>query len=381
MPFKDRVERILARLEQVLQNPIECVNLYKSEQRTRVVGWLLTDVPEELIHAAGALPFGITGSIGGFTWADAHLQTWACSLMRGCLEIALQGKLSCLDGLIIPHTCDTTRNLSGIWKQARPLPWMENFLMPRQVDRPSAKPYLIGEFGRLKAKLEHCTGNEITVPRLKESIMLYNQNRLFLRSLFQYHVKNPGILGNRAIYNIIKSSMVMPKEEHNRLLIDLTEVLPPEPEERASRLRLVLSGKVWEPPEIMDILDEEQVVVIADDFATGHRYITADVPETGDPIEALADRQINRMPFACYNTIRYDRRNFLVNLVREKANGLIFVHFKYCEPENFDYPDMRSALETAGIQTLRIETEVGNVSLGQMRTRLQAYLEMLRGGN
>lgn len=383
MPKEGKVEQILRRIGAVLEDPLLYVRSVKSERKLKVIGWLLTDVPEELIHAAGALPFGITGNRESFSRADAHLQTWACSLVRSCLGLGVQSKLGFLDGLIIPHTCDTTRNLGGIWKQVKPLPMMENFLMPRQVDRPSARPYLIGELGRLKAKLEQCTRSEVTAKKLAESISLYNRNRRLLRRLFSYHVENPEALNNRAIYNIIKSSLCMPKEDHNGLLTELCEALGDHPRKNGDgrgRIRIALSGKVWEPPEIMNILDGGGAVVVADDLATGHRYMAADVAEMGDPIEALAQRQINRMPFACFGTGRYDRRSFLVDMVKESgAAGIIFVHMKYCEPENFDYPDMRSACESAGILTLKVESELGNITLGQLETRLQAFLEMIRG--
>lgn len=385
MPKEGKVEQILRRIGAVLEDPLHYVRSVKNERKLKVIGWLLTDVPEELIHAAGALPFGITGNRESFSRADAHLQTWACSLARSCLGLGVQGRLGFLDGIIIPHTCDTTRNLGGIWKQVKPLPMMENFLLPRQVDRPSARPYLIGELGRLKAKLEQCTRCEITAKKLAESISLYNRNRQLLRRLFSYHVENPEALNNRAIYNIIKSSLCMPKEDHNGLLTELCEALgdpPRKKRQERGRIRIVLSGKVWEPPEIMDILDGGNAVVVADDLATGHRYMAADVAEMGDPIEALAQRQIDRIPFACFGTGRYDRRNFLVDMVKESgAAGIIFVHMKYCEPENFDYPDMRSACESAGILTLKLETELGNITLGQLETRLQAFLEMIRGGD
>ncbi|MFZ5632479.1 MAG: 2-hydroxyacyl-CoA dehydratase subunit D [Bacillota bacterium] len=384
-PTGGKVEEILGQIERVLKDPVGYVRRLKSERKVKVIGWLLADVPEELIHAAGALPFGITGGRESLSRADAHLQVWACSLMRSCLGMGVQGKLSFMDGLIIPHTCDTTRNLGGIWKHVRSLPLMENYLVPRQVDRPSARPYLIGELGRLKAKLEQCTRTEITAGRLRESISLYNQNRRLLRRLFARHVEDPQALGNRAIYNIIKSSLCMPKEDHNRLLTELDQALDAEPRaggEKNGYIRLALSGKVWEPPEIMDILDKGGVVVVGDDLVTGHRYLTPDVPGTGDPIEALAHRQLSRMPCACFDTGSRDRRRFLVDMARGSgADGLVFIHLKFCETENFDYPDMKSACESAGIPSIRLETELGNISLGQLETRLQAFLEMLGRGD
>ena len=127
---------------------------WKRDNGGKVVGFLLTDVPEELIHAAGFLPYAVNAEEGRLEYADAHLQTWACSFSRNALAAAVQGKLSFLDGLIIPQTCDTTRMLMGIWKHTQPLPYMENYRLPRQVERASARDYLRGELDRLKKSLE-----------------------------------------------------------------------------------------------------------------------------------------------------------------------------------------------------------------------------------
>ena len=104
------------------------------------------------------------------------------------------------------------------------------------------------------------------------------------------------------------------------------------------------------------------------------------MPESGDPLEALADRQINRMPFAGYDIARNPRRHFLARLAREKhARGIIFLHLKYCEAENYDYHDNLQALKKAGIPAMRIETEFGSSSMGQLNTRVQAFMEMVGG--
>lgn len=356
---------------------------WKKHNGGMVIGWLKTDVPEELIHAARCLPVGIYGGKTGFDRVDAHLQSWACSLMRSNLAMALNGKLNFLDGLIIPHTCDTTRTISGIWNHVCPLPYMENFFMPRQVDRPSARAYMLGELKRLKDSIEKFTGCVITNQSLLKSIALYNKNRRLLRHLFTLHEENPGLIGSRDLYTVVKSSMVTPKEIHNQWLEQLLDNLATESREQTkkneSKVRVVISGPVWEPPEIMDIIDQ-QGTVVGDDLLTGYRYFADDVAEEGNPIEALAERQLRRIPFAGYDSVHNPRRNFLVDLAKRKqAQGVIFLHLKFCEPENYDYHDNKAALERAGFPCMRIETEVGGSSLGQVRTRIEAFMEMVGG--
>ncbi len=147
-----------------------------------------------------------------------------------------------------------------------------------------------------------------------------------------------------------------------------------------SKVRLVISGGVWEPPEIMDLIEEAGGVVVGDDLLTGARYLGPDADEEGNLLEALADRQLKKIPFSGFDNQEYERRRFLVDLVnRSEAKGLVFLHLKFCEPENYDYNDMREGLNSVRIPNLRLETEFTNPSLGQIRTRLEAFIEMIGG--
>ena len=374
------IKELLDRFFSVAADPYAYAKKRK-EQGKKVIGWLPTDVPEELIHAAGAFPVGILGNNDNIHLADAHLQTWACSLMRGCLESGLNGTLDFLDGIIIPHTCDTTRMLVGIWRHNLNTPYIDNYLMPRQVDRPSARTYLKGELARLKENLEKCTGKIITDEDLGASINIFNDNRTALSRLYQYHAANTGVISSRALYTVIKAAMFMDKAEHTALVKMLLQELARVVPEKDDRVRLAVSGGVWEPPEIFDMLEELGAVVVADDLITGARYLEPNVSLTNDLLDALAVRQLNRIPFGGFDSSTRERRAFLVETAkRADVQGMIFLHLKFCEPENYDYNDMREAMTKAGILNTRLETEYGNTSLGQIRTRLQAFIEMT-GGN
>ena len=380
------IEKYLSRFAAAVDSPYEEAQRRKA-QGQKIIGWLLTDVPEELIHAAGAFPVGVLGSNKNIRLADTHLQVWVCSLMRSSLEMGLNGELDFLDGILIPQTCDTTRAMVGIWRKTCKIPYIENFMLPKQVNRPSAREYLIGELARLKNKLEQETGVVISDERLCASIRLFNENRQLLRRMFEIHVSHPEVISSREAYTVIKAAMTMDKEEHNKLLGDLLRELEQKVSELVkqhdqpnSKVRLIISGEVWEPPEIMDLIEEAGGVVVGDDLLTGARYLGPDAAEDGNLLEALADRQLKKIPFGGFDNQDYERRRFLIDLVRQsKAMALIFLHLKFCEPENYDYNDMREGLNSAGIPNLRLETEFTNPSLGQIRTRLEAFIEMIGG--
>jgi bcr-type benzoyl-CoA reductase subunit C len=366
---------------EVTEDPGREARLWKEETGSKVIGFLLTDVPEELIHAAGFFPFGISGGKKWLNLADAHLQTWTCSYIRSSFAMALGGEFEFFDGLVIPQRCDESRMVMGIWKNQKPLSLMDNFRPLRQVGRPSANRYFLRELDRFKKGLEKLRGSEITDEELRESIKLYNSNRVLLGRLFDLHRQDPSLISSKELYNIVIASMVIPREKLNRLLNSLLGALKPKPAEGVNgRIKIFISGTFLEPLEIADFIEETGGTIVGDDLKNGSRYFDGNVSEEGDLMQNLVERQVKKMPSASFDTSENPRSAYLVNTAKSKqADGVLLLHLKYCEPENYDYYDMKSALEEAGIPVQKLETEFGQTSLGQLQTRVQAFMEMLGG--
>jgi benzoyl-CoA reductase/2-hydroxyglutaryl-CoA dehydratase subunit BcrC/BadD/HgdB len=64
---------------------------------------------------------------------------------------------------------------------------------------------------------------------------------------------------------------------------------------------------------------------------------------------------------------------------RNNAQGVVNLMVKYCEPHNLWYPDVKKSLEKAGIPEFLLETDHEIMSLWQIKTRLQAFVEMIGG--
>jgi bcr-type benzoyl-CoA reductase subunit C len=371
---------VFEELLSMARDPYPRLRAWKKEGKRKIIGSTLADVPEELIHAAGMVPFTILGTNKPIRKASTHLPDNACSQARSDLELVLTYERDFFDGYILPQVDDTSQHLCDIWRRHVPRDYFERFLLPRQVDRPSAREWLLDETLRLKRSLESSTGKEISEGRLWESICLYNQNRGHLRRLYEMKRRYPDFISNREFFDLIKSSMWWPKEEHNRLLerfissieeIDLRD-------KRKEGIRVVLSGIVWEPPEIMDILDESGLNVVGDDLCVGWRYIDPDVEVHGDPLKAIVDRHFKKGPF----TPIYDKgdRIFenLVNLVtRNRAEGVIYLHIKFNESQDYDLPDLAGSMEREGVPLFVVETEYQTTHLAGVRTRIQAFGESL----
>jgi len=376
-------QKAVSELCAIANEPFGPLRVWKAKTEKRIIGSTLADVPEELVHAAGLLPFTILGTNLPIRHAASQLPDNCCSLDRSNLELVLTYAGNFFSGFILPQVDDTSQHLSDIWRRNVANDYFESFLIPRQVNRPSARSWLRDEVERLKGSLENYTGRKITDEALRNSIHIFNENRRMLRNLYERTVEDPALLSNRQRFEMIKSSMLFPKEEHNDLLRRLLSSLPKgdgDTRERrtSSPLRLILSGIVWEPPEILSILDESGALIVGDDLCEGTRYIEADVPVDADLLDGLVERHFRRGPYSPIHDEGDKILNNLLRLAREKnADGILYIHIKFNESQDYDLPDLRKALDREGIPMLVLDTEFQTTHLAQTKTRIQAFLESL----
>jgi len=341
----------------------------------QAMGYICTYTPEEVIHAAGFTPVRLRTGPELPTQAEAHLQSFTCALCRSALHQALRGDLAFLSGLVFPHTCDTLQVLAGIWRESFPDLFVATVVQPLNLDSPSARPYLMAKLQGFRQGLAGFSGQPISEDSLRASIRLHNETRHLLSQLDS---QRSGLTA-RSFYAAIEASMVMPKEQFNPLAAELVELLSEEaPRQRVPRLILV--GPVLDDSTVLEIIDDLGACVVGDDLCTGSRYFDQPVAETeeGDSIEALADRYLKRRPCPTKHSLHCQRGEHLLELVEErKADGLVFTLQKFCDPHAFDYAVVKETLDAAGVPHLLLELE-HTPAVGQLRTRLEAFLEMLK---
>lgn len=340
----------------------------------RAMGYTCTYVPEEIIHAAGFVPVRVRTTPQVPTHADAHVQSYTCALCRSALDQLLRGELRFLAGMVFAHTCDTMQALSDLWAiNVEPgTGWVETVMVPTNLASPSARPYLIAELERFRAHLAGHSGRPISDAALQASIALHNEKRRLLGRLHALRDR----LTAAEFYSVVDAGAKMPPELYVPLLAELVEHLENIPS-RPGSPRVVLVGAVLDDPALLDVLDELGAQVADDDLCTGTRSFAELVAEVGDPIAALANRALMRLPCPVKYQPELPRGAHLRQRVEEaQADGVIFVLPKFCDPHAFDYALVKPELEAAGVPLLHLETEQ-TPAAEQIRTRVQAFLEML----
>lgn len=353
---------------------------WKDRTGGNVIGTLCSYAPEELILAAGALGFRIVGGSGAISKADAHLQAYSCSLVRGALEDALSNQLDFLDGTIFPHTCDSIQRLSDIWRMNAKTGFHLDVVLPVKLNTASAREYMTAVMRKARSGLENMLDKAISDDDLRQAADTCNRIRAKMKTLYTLRRERPGAIAGRDMHAIARAAMVMDRHD---FLVSLTKVVDQMTDaDKAApgdAKRIFLSGGVCNIPDVYGFIESAGGTVVGDDLCTGSRQLMGAIDlQDGDPIEAISRRYSERAVCPAKHTGVHTRGEELVRMAHEaKAQGVIFLYLKFCDPHAFDYPYLKDKLAAEGIPTLLMELEEKTASDGQFQTRCEAFMEML----
>jgi benzoyl-CoA reductase subunit C len=367
--------------KKILEDPEGYVKRLKVESGRKVVGYLCSYAPEEIILAAGAHPYRIFGSGERIRLAESHLQTYCCSLVRGALEDALSGRLGFLDGVVFPHTCDSIQRLSDIWRLNVPGCFHLDVVLPVKLDTDCAATYLIDVLKRFRVELGEKLGVTISDEDLRAAIRMMNRIRSALTRIYDLKSQRPEIIKGSDLYALVRAAMIMDRTRAASLLEEVAAELEQKSASEAAPppiKRIFLSGGICNHPDIYTIIEEAGGAVVGDDLCTGSRYFDGLIDEKAEPVTAIAGRLLTRAVCPAKHRGLTDRADRLICLVRDQqAQGVIFFLLKFCDPHAFDYPYLKEAMDRNGIPSLMVEVEDRLPADGQLRTRFEAFLEMM----
>ncbi len=348
------------------------------ENGGKVLGWLCIYAPEEVLHAAGILPVRIMGSPEPQSLADAYLQSNMCPFVRSCFAQGLNKSYQQLDGILASHTCDAMVKLFDTWRIFVGAPF--SFIIDQpHTDNPFSYDYHLEEMKRLVSEVEAFAGVTITADALRQSIKVYNENRRLLKQLYELRKSDTPPISGSQVHSVVRAGMVLPKEQHNAMLREILKELAGATPPKAVGPRLMVSGSCVDTPIFPKIVEEAGGQLVVDDLCFGSRYFWDEVAEDGDPLQALSHRYLEKTHCACIPMPRDSRYDFMRKLIKDyRVDGVVFFGQKFCDPYAYDFPDHKPRLEKDGIPVLILEVEHASVGAGQLKTRVQAFVEMIQ---
>lgn len=359
----------------------------KSQGR-KIIGYLCAFTPLEIITAAGFVPFRIKGNVSEpITKADTQMETIVCPLVRSCFDMSLKDNYEFLDGMVMPHACDSIARNYSVWRYSLDLPYSHFINIPHTVRGPSME-FFKAELATFRKSLGKFAGREISDEALVQAITLYNDNRSKIRELYELRKSDPPLISGTEVTKIFIAAMGLPVRESIELLssvIDEAKQKTAVPAKQSHRI--MVFGCQVDDASFIKMIEDSGASVVADYLCPGTREYWPDTDLTENPMDGLAERYLVKINCprtyrewtgttykddleARYGDIRRAIKDF-------KVDGIVIYVYKYCDPLGFEVPALKSYIESLDTPVLYLEDEYSMATIAPMRTRIQAFLELI----
>ena len=354
----------------------------------KLIGYICSLVPLEIITAAGCIPFRVRGDIQEpITKGDTLLETIVCPYYRSCFDLSVKQKYDFLSGMVIPHGCDSMVRSYSAWSYALPYSYFHFVNIPT-VCVESSFEFFGAELNTFRKSLEKFSGKAITDEDLAQAIRIYNENRDKVRALYEFRKADPPLISGAELTMVLTVGSSLPIGESNTLL---DQVLPDIKRREKSPLkkgpRILIDGACIDNIELIKLTEELGGNVVADTICNGARDYFPRTDVDGDPIDALAHRYLDKVN--CPKTYRENKTGTFEGDIASrfgdigayakefKVNGAILYIYKYCDPFGFEVPARKAYYKSIHVPLLHLEDVYSAGTMGQLRTRIQAFLEMI----
>ena len=359
------------------------------------IGLYCMVVPEELIYAAGAVPVRLC--LGSFEAAQAgedFLPRDACALAKSAMGASMQAELKIFDRceqVIVPTMCDAKRKLGEELSASKEV-WMMQ--MPHIKDADISRQIWLEQVWALKNRLETSgavPAKKITARNLGCAIDAVALAQSEIRRLIAFRGLPSPLLWGRQAMAVLNAYAFAPVTDWTAALIRLNQDLAERAEEErtvcpSDRPRILIAGSpsVFPNMKMPALVEEMGGLVVYDESCAGDRYLYDPVGSTEkslrDQITAIASRYMS--PCVCPSFAPNEDRLVMIRRMAEshRVDGVLYHVLKGCIVYDFEVHRVETALKDQGIPLLRVETDYNPEDVEQLRTRIEAFIEMLKAG-
>ncbi len=343
------------------------------------VGWLCTYTPEEIIYASGFHPFRLREDRPSTKMADTYLHYNLCPYVRSCLDIGLRGEIPQMKGIILLSSCDAMRSLYHVWRHYLSPSSFVHFMNIPKITGTRAVEFFKKEIQKLVDVLAEYRGSEIKDSNLVEAVGIYNESRSLMSELYELRKEaNLGLTG-ALVYKIVQSSQSMPKKAFNRKLKEFLSDAKKRAEQPSQSIgpRIMIVGSLLPDLQIVQIIEDAGALIVSDDLCFGNRYFDGNIEKGDDLLEAISQRYLNKAPCARMKETGLRLERVKSQIEEFKVDGIIYLSLKFCDNHLYDYPVYREYFREIRVLVLQIEEDFTGGNIGQIRTRIEAFIEML----
>lgn len=359
----------------------------------KIIGYLDIYPPLEMLTALDIIPYRILGDMNEpVTAVDVCLPTVVCPFLRSVMDLGLKGKYDFLDGVVMAHSCEVAEKTAHIWKIYLNPEYAHFIDTPHTTHAAAQKQHreLLNDF---KTTLEAFTGKELSSEKIKKAIALHNRQRSLVQELYDLRKPAPPLISGTEILRLLVAVSSIPVTEGNELLeqvIDEVKRRQDGPSKKPARL--LIWGSILDNTALVDMIESIGANVVMDDTTLGSQAYFPQVELTEDPLDGLSYRYLVgiKVPRTFRETVLSEtkRKDYMTDLENRfgylkdyaqewNVNGIILQTMRYCDIHGYEIPGLRDYLGSIGLPNVYLEHDYSEAALAQLRTRVQAFLEML----
>jgi bzd-type benzoyl-CoA reductase N subunit len=366
---------ILEKIQHLLENHQEVL----AASHKPLMGWFCAYTPQEIILAGGLHPYRIVPEASqAITLADSYIERSFCPYVRCCLGEAINGRYRFLDGLVVLNSCDPMRRIYDAWRYYIGGDFISLLDLPR-INSDTAIAYYRECLLRFTWELEANYKMKISEESIAEAILAQNKTRSLLRELYRLNYERGMPVSAIQIQMVVKASSVLPRELFSELIEQLlVEVKNNKCPDAHKGPKVLISGSIMDNPLIIELIEQSGASVVSDDLCTGTRLFWQLVEPDDDCLTALSRHYLSRIPCPRMQDA-HKRFDHVFQLADElRIDGIVFYTLKFCDPFLYDLPILKGELNARGIPSLILEGDYTPGTLGRVKTRIEAFIEMLR---
>ena len=365
--------------DHLLENPQNSLVEQAVAEGRIPIAYSCSFVPEALLMADRLFPLRLHATgIAGTEIADNYLSSFICSYARSLLEFAMDDRYDLVKGWVFVPSCAHMQRLADNLDYLKKPAFKHTIDVPRKVNEVTTV-WLAEELAMLRDKLASHFGVDMSDASLKKAIEEWNTYAQTVRSIGDLRKRQAPPITGTEFHSMLMASLASPKDLILPKINEFCAEIEKHPGLENYRARLMVVGGHLHDPGFIRIIESQGGLVVADRFCTGS--IPGLIPvegNGGDPIRTLAEHSFKKTLCPRMMESFPLRLKSILDAVREyKVDGVILEILKFCDLWGVDSVPLVSALRKEGIPVLKLEREYRLSSEGQLRTRVQAFLESM----
>ncbi len=348
------------------------------------IGYNCYVVPEALINAGNVFPIWLRApGVESTSEADYYLSNVICSYAKSLLQAGLEGAYDFLGALVFAPSCDHIRRGAQHLDLQKAVGNNEKFFTfaidaANKVAPYELKWYISGT-KRLVEKLNETYDANINEETLRKSIKEINEFNVLMQSIGDFRKgPNPKITGTE-FHKIYGATKVVPKDLIMEPLRKIKAELEAREPDKTDAIRLMLVGPTFDDPKFTELIEAQGAIVVADRYCFGSLPGMEPIKEDGDPYENIANYYMETCQCSRMMEKAPERADYSKKLVKEyDVDGIVLQYIKFCDLWGYEALTYVDRMKDANVPVVKIEREYALSGEGQLRTRIQAFLESVK---